>query len=83
MFAQLVGKAHAVGDEILAGATGVSQSDGGRTVGSQRSQPGAIGTQRVSQYEGVEAVVLVTGRAVASAKVLDLLGLTTTTVRSP
>ena len=48
VFAQVVGQAHAVSDEILAGAAGVSQSRGRRTVGSQRPQPGAIGTQRVA-----------------------------------
>ncbi len=61
-------------DEILAGAAGVSQSRGRRTVGSQRPQPGAIGTQRVGQHESVEAIIFVTGRTVAAAQILDPIG---------
>ena len=74
VFAQLVGHTHAVGDEVLAGAAGSAQRDGGRTVGGQRAQAGAVGAQGVSEHEGIEAVVFVAGRTVASAQVLDLVG---------
>ena len=72
--AQLIGYRDAVGDEVLAGAAGLAQRDGGRGVGQQRVQPGAVGAQGVGQHEGIEAVVLVAGRAVAAAQVLDLVG---------
>ena len=44
-------------------------------------QPGAVGAQGVGQHERVEPVVLVPGRAVAAAQVVDLVGADTTTVR--
>ena len=42
-------------------------------VGDQRPQPGPVGAQGVGQHERVEPVVLVAGRAVAAAQVLDLV----------
>ena len=42
-------------------------------VGDQGPQPGPVGAQGVGQHVGVEPVVLVSGRAVAAAKVLDLV----------
>jgi hypothetical protein len=42
-------------------------------VRGERAQPGAVGAQRVGEHERVEPVVLVAGRAVASAQVLDLV----------
>jgi hypothetical protein len=47
---------------------------GGGGVGDERAQPGAVGAQGVGQHEGVEAVVLVPGRSVAAAQVVDLVG---------
>ena len=72
--AQLVGHGDPVGDEVFAGAAGLAQGDGGRGVGQQRVQPGSVGAQGVGEHEGVEPVVLVAGRAVAAAQVLDLVG---------
>ena len=46
---------------------------GGLAVGGQRPQPGPVGAQGVGQHERVEPVVLVAGRAVAAAQVLDLV----------
>ena len=63
-----------VADQVLAGAAGAAQRDGGRGVGDQWAQPGAVGAQGVGQHVGVEPVVLVAGRAVAAAQVLDLVG---------
>ena len=45
----------------------------GVAVAGQRPQPGPVGAQRVGQHVGVEPVVLVAGRAVAAAQVLDLV----------
>jgi hypothetical protein len=42
--------------------------------GSRRRSRGPVGAQGVGQHEGVEAVVLVAGRAVPAAQVLDLVG---------
>ena len=72
--AQLVGHRDPVGDEVFAGAAGLAQGDGGRGVGQQRVQPGAVGAQGVGEHERVEPVVFVAGRTVASAQVLDLVG---------
>ena len=41
--------------------------------GDQGPQPGPVGAQRVGQHERVEPVVLVAGRAVPAAQVLDLV----------
>ena len=71
--AQLVGHRDAVADQVLAGPAGAAQRDGGRAVGDQRAQPGPVGAQGVGQHERVEPVVLVAGRAVAAAQVLDLV----------
>ena len=73
MRAQLVGDADAVADQVLAGSAGPAQADRGRGVGGQGCQPGPVGAQRVGQDVGVEAVVLVAGRAVPAAQVLDLV----------
>ena len=48
--------------------------DGGGGVGDELAQPGAVGAQGVGQHERVESVVLVPGRAVAAAEVVDLVG---------
>ena len=71
--AQLVGRGDAVLDQVLAGPAGAAQRDGGVGVGDQRAQPGPVGAQGVGQHVGVEPVVLVAGRAVAAAQVLDLV----------
>ena len=70
---ELVGRCDTMFDQVLAGPAGPSQRDGGLGVGDQRPQPGPVGAQRVGQDVGVESVVLVTGRAVAAAQVLDLV----------
>jgi hypothetical protein len=71
--AQLVGEGHAVGDEVFAGSAGAAQRDGGLAIGGERTQPSPVGAQGVGEYERVESVVLVAGRAVAPAQVLDLV----------
>ena len=71
--AELVGRGDTVVDQVLAGAAGAAQRDGGVGVGYQRPQPGPVGAQGVGEHEGVEPVVLVAGRAVAAAQVLDLV----------
>jgi len=73
VLAQLVGDADPVADEVLAGPAGAAQGDGGRLVRDEGAKPGPVGAQRVGQDEGVEPVVLVAGRAVAAAQVLDLV----------
>jgi len=65
--------ANPVGDEILSCPAGLPQSDGLRAVRDKRPEPGPIGTQRVGQHERVEPVVLVAGRPVPAAEVLDLV----------
>ena len=72
--AQLVGERDAVGDQVLASPAGGAQSHGGRTVGDEWPQSGPVGAEGVGEDEGVEAVVLVAGRAVAGAEVLELVG---------
>ena len=74
VFAQLVGHADAVSDELFAGSAARPQRHGGRAIGDQRSQPDAVGAQRVGQHVGVEPVVFVAGRAVAATQVLQLVG---------
>jgi hypothetical protein len=73
MFAQLVGQANSVVDEVFAGPARASQRQRGVAVRDQRAQPGPVGAQCVGENEGVESVVFVAGRAVASAQVLDLV----------
>jgi len=63
-----------VGDQVLASPAGGPQGHGSRAVGHQRAQPGPVGAEGVGEDEGVEAVVLVAGRAVAGAQVLELVG---------
>ena len=72
--AQLVGHRDPVGDQVLAGPHGLAQRGGGRGVDQQRAQPAPVGAHDVGQHVGVEPVVLVAGRAVAAAQVLDLAG---------
>ena len=74
VFAQLVGHGRRGDRRDPCGRGSSSQRDGGRAIGGQRSQPDAVGAQRVGQHEGVEPVVFVAGRAVAAAQVLDLVG---------
>src|SRR3979411_1506429 len=57
------------------GAGGAGGGRGGGGGGGARGpQSGAVGAQGVGQHEGVESVVLVAGRAVAAAQVLELVG---------
>src|SRR5579875_3172711 len=72
--AQLVGERDSVSDQVLARPAGGPQGDGGRAVGDERAQPDPVGAEGVGEDEGVEAVVLVAGRAVAGAQVLELVG---------
>jgi len=72
--AQLVGEGDAVGDQVLASPAGGPQGHGSRAVGHQRAQPRPVGAEGVGEDEGAEAVVLVAGRAVAGAEVLELVG---------
>ena len=74
VFAQLVGQRDAVSDEVFAGSAGGAQRGGGRGVGDQGPQPGAVGAQGIGQHEGVESVVFVAGRAVAASQVFELVG---------
>ncbi|CCC45954.1 putative uncharacterized protein mb3249c [Mycobacterium canettii CIPT 140010059] len=71
--AQLVGQRHPVPDQVFASATGPAQGGRGRGVGQQWTQPGPVGAQRVGEHERVEAVVLVAGRAVTAAQILQLV----------
>ena len=65
---------HPVGDQVLAGPAGARAARSvAAAVRDQRPQPGPVGAQRVGQHERVEPVVLVAGRAVAAAQVLDLV----------
>jgi len=73
VLAQLVGDADPVADEVLAGPARAAQGDGLRLVRDEGAQPGAFRAQRVGQDERVEPVVLVAGRAVPAAQVLDLV----------
>ena len=57
--AQLVAGRDPVADQVLAGAAGLAQREGGRAVGDQRPQPGPVGAQHVGEHVGVEAVILV------------------------
>jgi hypothetical protein len=70
----LVGQPDPVGEEVLAGPDRGAQLHGGRRVGDERAEAGAVGAQGVGQDERVEPVVLVPGRAVAAAEVVDLVG---------
>uniref|UniRef100_A0AC61U3E6 Uncharacterized protein n=1 Tax=Janibacter limosus TaxID=53458 RepID=A0AC61U3E6_9MICO len=72
--AQLVGGGDPVGHEVLAGAAGAAQRRRGPGVRLQSAQPGPVGAQGVGEHERVEAVVLVAGRAVPAAQVLDSVG---------
>src|SRR5690554_201670 len=70
---QLVGSGDTVFDQVLAGSTGATQRDGVVTVGNQWPQPGTVSAQGVGQHVSVEPVVLVAGRPVTAAQVLDLV----------
>ena len=70
--AQLVGHRDPVGDQVAAGPHALAQRGGGRGVDQQRAQPAPVGAHDIGQHVGVEAVVLVPGRAVAAAQVLEL-----------
>ena len=72
--AQLVGHRDPVADQVPAGAHGLPQRGGGRGVDQQRAQSAPVGAHHIGQDVGVEPVVLVPGRAVAAAQVLDLAG---------
>jgi hypothetical protein len=72
--AELVGQPDPVGEQVLAGPDRGAQLHRGGGVGDERAQPGAVGAQRVSQHERVEPVVLVPGRSVAAAQVVNLVG---------
>lgn len=72
--AQLVGEGDAVGDQVLASPAGGPQGYRERAVGNERTQSGPVGAEGVGEDEGVEAIVLVAGRAVAGAEVLELVG---------
>jgi len=74
MLAQLVSQCDPMSDKVLAGAASAAQCDGSRTIGSQRTQAGTIGAQGIGEHEGIETIVFVAGRTVASAQVLDLVG---------
>jgi hypothetical protein len=71
---QLVGQRHPMSDEVTAGSTHGAQRRRGLGVRDQGPQPGAVGPQRVGQHKGVEPIVLVAGRPVAAAQVLQLVG---------
>jgi hypothetical protein len=72
--AQLVGHRDPVGDQIAPRSHTLAQRGGGRGVDQQRAQPAPVGAHDIGQHVGVEAVVLVPGRAVAAAQVLELAG---------
>src|SRR5690606_30867012 len=72
--AQLVAQRDAVLDQFAAGPDGGAQGLGGFAVVGQRPQPGAVGAQGVGQDVGVEPVVLVAGRAVTAAQILEPVG---------
>lgn len=72
--AQLIGQRHPVPDKVFAGATGPAQGGRSRGVRHQGAQPGPVGAQRVGKHERVEPVVLVAGRAVTTAQILQLVG---------
>lgn len=72
--AQLVRHGDPVGDQVAAGADGRPQRGGLLGVAFQRPQPAAVGAHDVGQDVGVETVVLVAGRAVSAAQVLELRG---------
>jgi hypothetical protein len=69
---ELVGKRQPMLDEVLAGPDQCSEGSGGIGVRTKRSQAVAIGAKDVGQDVGIEAVVLVAGRAVAKAQGLHL-----------
>jgi len=58
MGTQLVARRDPVRHQVTAGAHGRPQGSGRGRVHHQRTQPGAIRAQRVSQHERVEPVVL-------------------------
>ena len=74
MRAQLVGHRDPVGDQVFAGADGLAQRGRGGLIDQQRAQPAPVGAHDIGQHVGVEPVVLVAGRAVAGAQVLQLPG---------
>jgi hypothetical protein len=71
--AELISNGHKVIRQILASPARTAQRHGGFGVGDQRTQVGTIGAQGVGEHVGIEAVVFVTGRAVAPAQVFDLI----------
>src|SRR5690625_2123223 len=68
---ELVAQRDAVLDQFTTGADGGAQRLGCLAVVGQRSQPSPVGAQGVGQDVGVEPVVLVAGRTVAAAQVLE------------
>src|SRR5215472_13547663 len=53
--AQLVAGRDPVADQVLAGAAGLAQREGGRAVGDQRPQPGPAGAQHAGGHAGAGA----------------------------
>ena len=72
--AQLVGHRDPVADQVAARAHGLAQRGRGRGVDQQRAQSAPVGAHHIGQDVGIEPVVLVPGRAVAAAQVLELAG---------
>lgn len=71
--AQLVTGRDAVGDEVFACPACAAQRDRCVGVGRQRTQPLAVGAERVGEDVRVESVVLVAGGTVSTTKILDLV----------
>ncbi len=71
--AELVGHRHPGMDEVLACPHRHPQGHGGLAVASQQLQPSTVGAQHIGQHVAVERVVLVAGRPVPAAEVLQLV----------
>ena len=71
--AELVGHRDPGVHQVLAGPHRHPQGDGRFAVAGQRPQPGPVGAQHIGQHVGVERVVLVAGRSVPAAQVLQLV----------
>ena len=60
-------------DQVTAGADSGAQRQRGRGGAGQRGETATVGTDHVGQHVGVEPVVLVAGRSVTRAQILDLV----------
>src|SRR5579859_2296774 len=75
LFSKLIGKAILFLTDVILESREVAQPDEGGVVQAHGVKAMQVGAERVGQHEGVAAVVLATGRRIAIAETIELLGI--------